>query len=299
MAKKTVIDLNLLEAEFWDRPPEEIHADVQAIPGWPQTPRKTKTLVEELLKEMGAIPEAERPIALHLPGRLVKLWRTAAPAEKEKLTDYAVAYSLRHKGVAAFSDPAIQSHLDQLWALIRSGRTTALRQKAKARWRSIMLSPLPNVRNTKDPVDLVALAQAMDEARHRLKPIRSKRWRAAPALRLSLKENFPDWPGHIIHSLAQAILAKDRAAVRKALGTGVGQSFGRAPGSLPELVAMARRLADLQRRTKEGRQRYDVWLKQQGLTAPPTLALYVPMSELLSRPDKIKGTTKARSRKVR
>jgi hypothetical protein len=272
----TALTKELLEATFWDRPPEQIHTDLHRTPD-PELTVAMELAAHRVRKELGALPEAEHEIAGLLLHPWFEQWTTAAPEEKDQLADLAVVFALYiSDGPAkAFQRPAVANHLDHLWQAMHDETLTPVhRKRARDRWLWIMRFGLPNFRKIKNSANPLAVAQAVEEARRKLAPIRKRRWRSLASLRLSLKEKFPTFRASFINALADGIVARDKEKVRKALLKGVGLPFNREPGAMRELAAQGRKLmakerelAELGRRAEAGRQRYKEWLTQQGFSA--------------------------------
>ncbi|HXJ80796.1 MAG TPA: hypothetical protein VMS64_19225 [Candidatus Methylomirabilis sp.] len=301
-------------ADFWDRPPEQIHADLQSPLHWPDwlviqawnegqltpeqqaeiehppsigVPADTKRVTEQLVllsqTLLEKLPEAERALLKHLPPRvLIQQLLGADSAKKDRLCDAAVVCALQDEGPAALSEPAVQAHLERLWAAMRVGPLSA-RQAAKERWRFIMLSPLPNLRTVKQrksPIE--AVVTRVEGALQRLAPLLKHRWHSDDRERLLQtlhgRGYFPDWPAKTLEKLADALIAWHSDSIHAAIREGVGSGSGHGHSGVRSALVAARAVAARRQRIVEGKRRYIDWLSRQGLepSRPAAALLALP-----------------------
>ncbi len=284
------------EAEFWDRPLDQVHADmiapldltfldpdldpdlhpdpVQA----PEADEQSDAFNNAYMAEWLSLTDSEQSLISILSPRVLLEWRKLAPEEREQRLDARIAWLLRTKGPEAFTMAPVLKHSAQLWQTSRTGATASIRKAARQRLECLLRVLLPDLRRTKDSVDLLALAKEADESWRRLKTIRRQYRRSVPALRLAIKEAFPA-PPRLIDGLLRALTNHGRGeSVRHALYRIVGLKFSLKAGALPELIAEGRKLAaerareeEFRRRAQAGRERYERWLKEQpsGNSDPP------------------------------
>jgi hypothetical protein len=280
------VDLDQLEAEFWSRPGEQVHADLQSPLNWPiaaavaahQKGRLSRKQEAELLRsvkpfrlpsnERQRVQTVERALASHsdverefvsrLPFRVVERWVLAPPDQRGPATDWIVAYAIHAFGPEVFYRPAVQAHLTALWRVMHSAPSVAERTAAKERWRYIMRASLPNLRAFKEPwnpIDAAGATQKSTEALRRLTPRRKRRWHTKDLDELTrqLTAIFADWrwPTRILKKLADGIIDRHSDTIRAMIQAGVGHSLGRGHPGIRDTLAAASRRAKRQRRRED------------------------------------------------
>ncbi len=290
-ASPVIRDLDQLEAEFWGRPAEQIHADLKSPLNWPiaavvaadkegrlspkqkadlsraftslRIPDDQRRRVQTVERALASRSDAEQELAKKLPFRVVELWVLAPLDKRARATDWIMAGAIGALGPDAFLLRAVHAHLTVLRTTMHSAPTVAERKAAKDRWRYITSAALPNLRAFKEsrPIDAAAVANQEAEALRRIAPLRKRRWHTEDLGELTRKLTalFSDvrWPPHILNKLAEDIIDRHSDTIRATIQAGVGLPFGREHTGVRDALAAQRRRAKEQRRGKDTIARID------------------------------------------
>jgi hypothetical protein len=290
-ASRFILDLDQLEAEFWNRPAEQVHADLQSPLNWPiaavvaadkegrlspkqkaelfraftplPLPDNERRRVQTVERALASRSDAEQELAKKLPFRVVERWVLAPPDQRDQATDWIMAGAIGTLGPDAFLLRAIHAHLTVLRTTMHSAPTVAERKTAKDRWRYITSAALPSLRQFKEsrPIDAAAVANQEAEALRRIAPLRKRRWHTEDLDELTRKltARFSDlrWPPHILNKLAEDIIDRHSDTIRATIQAGVGLPFGREHTGVRDALAAQRRRAKEQRRGKDTIARID------------------------------------------
>jgi len=282
------------DAAFWGRPPEDVHRDLLEQQRRKVMPQLTPDLVAavkagelEISKLQNQLAKAEdlisglsddlRGIAKLLPMSLVPAFLELSEQQRAEVADMMVSDRLSKLGPEALADPAIGKYLQVRWLQMRNGESSGSRKMAKRRFEKIVRSFVPDQRRHREgrQLEVTELAREVGEVEQSIRAIRKHRWRSLPALQITLREKYPQWPARLTDALAAALCSRDRDrhAVRKALYRIVGLRFNMGAGTLPALVATGRRrmkreheIEVLQLRATDGRDRYMAWCRQKGFS---------------------------------
>src|SRR5262249_12004799 len=120
-------------AAFWDRPPQEIHAelatfrDLDLFATTREPPDKSyledPSFVERnsaLILEEATLTDAERAWTTLLAPRTLHEWRSIDSKERDRRLDAHLARIFRFHGPNAFQKPVILQHCADLWQMARS-----------------------------------------------------------------------------------------------------------------------------------------------------------------------------------
>jgi hypothetical protein len=279
------LDLDQLEGEFWDRPAEQIHADLQSPLHWPSAavgkaakkgllsraqkvdlaraftslriPDDQRRRVQTVERALASRSDAEQELAKKLPFRVVERWVLAPPDQRDQATDWIMADAIGALGPNAFLLRAVHAHLTVLRTTMHSAPTVAERKAAKDRWRYITSAALPSLRQFKEsrPIDAAVVADQEAEALRRIAPLRKRRRHSTDrdALTRNLTALFSDWrwPPHILNKLAEGIINRHSDTIRATIQAGVGRPFGREHTGVRDALAAQRRRAKEQRRRED------------------------------------------------
>lgn len=173
----TVEDIEA-EAAYWDRPPEQVHAD--------ETRSSPSSLSDEVIKLFQPTAQAVehfRAMSEHFPKRPTGLedvpirefvsgggqgpmawtWDVASDDARQRLTDQLVSWRLKSQPAEALELKGVRIHLSRLLQAMHEGEWDD-RKSARERWRRIVHSAEPNLRSVKKKADPVAVAEAVDAA---------------------------------------------------------------------------------------------------------------------------------------
>jgi hypothetical protein len=285
-ASPFILDLDQLEAEFWSRPAEQIHTDLQSPLNWPiavveeatkkgllsraqkadlsraftslQFPDDQRRRLQTVKRVLASRSDAEQQLAKGLPFRVVERWVLAPPDQRDQAMDWIMAGAIGRLGPDAFLLKAVHAHLTALWRLMHSAPTVAERTAAKKRWLYITRAGLPNLRAFKEPrhaLDVAAATEKIAEALRLLAPLRKRRWHTKDLDELTrrLTATFSDWrwPPHILKKLAEGIIDRHSDTVRAMIQAGVGRPLGQGHTGLRDALANERRRAKEQGRRKD------------------------------------------------
>ena len=279
------LDLDQREAEFWNRPPKQVHTDLQSPVNWPlaavvaadkegrlsrkqeadllrsvkpfRLPENERQRVQRVQEVLASCSDAERDFVSRLSFRVVERWVLAPPDQRDKATDWIMACAIGALGPDALLLKAVQGHLAVLWTTMHSAPTVAERKAAKDRWGYIMSGALPNLRQFKEskPIDAIAVADQETEAHRRIASLRKRRWHTKDLDELTRKltEIFSDWrwPQRILNDLAKGIIDRHSDTTRAAIRAAIGLHFGRAHTGVRDALAAQRRRAKEQRRRED------------------------------------------------
>ncbi len=264
-----VIDLDKLEADFWDRAPDVIHTELSQPGSLPSVSPQWRETIVAAEKHLTTIPEPDRQLLTCLPLRaspILARWRDLEPAQRQAIFDWIIRRYLQTGGPGFLATEGAQRHLASLWKMIQHG-TIQERTQAKKRWEAIFTGALPNLRGHRDPHDLLAILEEYEAARARLRTLHPQ---GTPA-RYSrmLRRAFPAARERDLADLAEALHHADSDGQRKALLAIVGTPHNLAGDTLRELLAEARRRRRLEARIREGQARYTAWCTSQGIPAHP------------------------------
>jgi hypothetical protein len=273
-----IVTRELLAASYWDRTPEEIHADKAR-------PRDNSRFAALIMQEQAQytarlqrVPEEDRDVFNVLHPSYEDAWLTGTAEERQHLVDVSIAHWLAERGPGEehlFDLPGVRRHLHAIWQGMREGPKES-RERARERWRMIFSAAEPSFRSVKDGAEPLAVMSAVVVAKSALKPIVLKRWRSYTALLLKLTETLKGWREADIQAAAHAIESGDMGALRRVMHAAVGLKFG-VSGDRARILASAgrgvqracRRAEQLRRRADAGRQRYEDWLKENGAAPQP------------------------------
>jgi hypothetical protein len=285
-ASPFILDLDQLKGEFWDRPAEQIHADLQSPLNWPSAvvgkaakkgllsraqkpdlslaftslriPDDQRRRVQTVERALASRSDDEQELAKKLPFRVVERWMLAPPDQRDQATDWIMAGAIGAFGPDAFLLKAVHAHLTALWRLMHSAPSGAERTTAKKRWLYITRAALPNLRAFKEPwnaIDAAAATQKITEVLRLLAPLRNRRWHTKDLDELTRKLTaiLSDWrwPPHILKKLAAGIIDRHSDTVRAMIQTGVGRPFGRGHTGIRDALAAESRRAKEHRRGED------------------------------------------------
>src|SRR5260370_6067169 len=128
-ASPFILDLDQLKGEFWDRPAEKIHADLQSPLNGPSAvvrkaakkgrlsraqkadlslaftslriPDDQRRQVQTVERALASRSDEEQELAKKLPFRVVERWMLAPPDQRDQATDWIMAGALCAVGLRA------------------------------------------------------------------------------------------------------------------------------------------------------------------------------------------------------
>jgi hypothetical protein len=262
------------EVEFWDRPPEVIHADLcdprrmdRDRPRLGRVSSFPNPELEGLLRAIiSALTAAERRFIRALPVEEYPQWRDwlgryrTMPEEQrvETMTGWFVGHVAKG-GPDILAGVAIQDHLVRLQHTMDTHPTLQVRGTARRQLHRIVTASLPNFRNTRDRVNPRAVLAFYDRLRSPCLAILAARQPEATQMKALMA--LPQIGRPSAEALRAAHAVDDRAHIRAILIEATGRAFSRRPTAVRDLMARARK--DL--RAKYGERRYRYWLAAQGL----------------------------------
>ena len=263
-------------AYFWNRPPEEIHADLTRrdsfVPGSKTLAalRQASQKVRRIAQLIESLPEAERPLVRLLSLGDAERWPRMSAAEREVLLDAGLLFELTQSGPEFLTDEGAQRRLANLWEAIHRGETMEERLQAKRRWEDIFTQALPDLRGRKDRPALMTLLAEYEQALAQVRRIQAQRLKSEEAYLSRLKEVFPNARQKPLAELAEALALGYGTQKRDSLHAIVASPHGLSGPTLRELLAEARRRRRLNARIEAGRERYQAWLATHSRQTPST-----------------------------
>jgi len=263
--------------EFWDRPPEVIHAELcdprRMRPNRPGQGRVSSSLdpeLEELLRAtVSELKAAERQFIRSLPVQEYRRWRDwlaryRAMSKEQRvktMTGWFVSHVARG-GPDILAGSAIQDHPVRLQHTMDTHPTLQVRRTARRQLQRIVAASVRNFRNTRDRVNPRAVLAFHDRLRSRCLAILAAR--QPEAIQMEALMALPQIRRSSAEALRAAHRANDRPHIRSILIEATGRAFSRRPTAVRGLLARARK--DL--KAKYGERRYRYWLAAQGLGEP-------------------------------
>lgn len=294
MPKRQSIDpdlplfFDLLEcaAQFWNRPPEEIHRD-------PRLPFYSDPWVKAKIRQVGQGPQPLPEVLKPLPRSRFKSpksiqdlldkeeeeWPRLSPAERDRrLTEY-----LALAGPRSLADEMVQRHLMALWEQIHHTLTPQKQKEATERWQNIFQDALPKLqgktRKKQSPNPLTIL-EAFEDAQRRVQEIRAQPLKSVAAYARKLRASFPDASEEHLQDLADALYFLHPDQRRDVLLAIIGARYRLQGSYLREhLLPQARRIRPLLNNVKTGEDRYRKWLNDCSLPETPFVSIPLPASE--------------------
>lgn len=307
-AGKSSIILYPAELAFWERAPEQIHADLQSPRNWPldelvkavksgrlsrrqraevqswrleagiQVSPELRARVHRTQAQLSRLPNERRLLfEKYLTQRTLEQLPPLSEAAIQRLVHVAVFMGLQKGGPEVFRDPLVLAHLTGLWSAMSAGSLRS-RKEGKDRWLELMTQCLPNLRRFKEKktVAVQALETKVLAVRRAVKDLRRRRWHEddLPAVRNRLRRMLPNCPAAKAEQLARAIVNRHSDGIERGLLAVAGHPFGLGVNSVRNHLAAHRnrryaRYLDL---IAQGKQRYANWLRKKSLTPTPAVA---------------------------
>jgi hypothetical protein len=262
-ARRRPATIEDIYGRFFDRPPAIIYAEVTRPPWSDRALEIAIKAQDQARQELARYPQGERGIAGCLPVPWCDEWLSATPADKERLSDVACLWTIYHHGPAELQHwPALTAHVQKLWALLKTGSTSATRNDARARLAQIYDLVPEDARTHRgtpgaDPRDVARRYEALlsrfrllRKARlhDRTRPTDKARVGSLAPARDALASSLSQLRALIPRATDQELetlvrqLRKPDVPLRDLVNAEIATELRRRPGDLKTVVALGRKL---------------------------------------------------------